>query len=83
MHLITLYFESFYFFELICRERARKNSFNCVGLDVEWKPNFRKGQPPNKAALLQICPDGEKCYVFHIFHIVRKLGKSVKVYFSV
>ena len=25
------------------------------GLDMEWQPQFRKGQPQHKTALIQIC----------------------------
>lgn len=33
-----------------------------IGFDVEWKPSFVKGAPPNKAALVQLayaCRVGE------------------------
>ena len=35
------------------------------GFDIEWKPNFEKGQN-NKTAVIQICPSEEDCYIFHI-----------------
>jgi hypothetical protein len=25
-----------------------------IGFDLEWKPSFQKGAPPNKAALVQL-----------------------------
>ncbi|CAI0437694.1 unnamed protein product [Linum tenue] len=39
-----------------------------VGFDIEWKPTFRKGVPPGKAAVMQLCADIGQCYVMHIFH---------------
>ncbi|OMO96604.1 hypothetical protein CCACVL1_04866 [Corchorus capsularis] len=39
-----------------------------VGFDIEWKPTFRRGALPSKAAVMQICFDTNYCYVMHIFH---------------
>ncbi|KAM7511845.1 hypothetical protein LguiB_010720 [Lonicera macranthoides] len=39
-----------------------------LGFDIEWKPTFRRGIPPGKAAVMQICGDTSKCHVMHIFH---------------
>ncbi|VFQ79261.1 unnamed protein product [Cuscuta campestris] len=39
-----------------------------LGLDLEWKPSFRRGVAPGKAAVLQICGEMSRCYVFHICH---------------
>lgn len=40
------------------------------GLDLEWKPTFRKGQPPSRAALLQIC-SGNRVLLFDLASIRR------------
>ncbi|KAH9680391.1 Werner Syndrome-like exonuclease [Citrus sinensis] len=39
-----------------------------VGFDIEWKPTFRKGVLPRKAAVMQICGDSNHCYVMQIIH---------------
>lgn len=39
-----------------------------LGFDIEWKPTFRRGVPPGKAAVMQICGDTSRCYVMHIIH---------------
>lgn len=39
-----------------------------IGLDIEWKPTFKKGVTPSKAAVLQICADAACCHVMHIIH---------------
>ncbi|XP_071720597.1 3'-5' exonuclease [Rutidosis leptorrhynchoides] len=39
-----------------------------IGFDIEWKPTFRKGVTPSKAAVLQICADAARCHVMHIIH---------------
>lgn len=39
-----------------------------VGLDIEWRPSFRKGVLPGKVATVQICVDSNYCDVMHIFH---------------
>ncbi|GAQ88863.1 Werner syndrome-like exonuclease [Klebsormidium nitens] len=40
----------------------------CLGFDIEWKVTFRRGETPQKAALIQLCPSGACCYLFHIAH---------------
>ncbi|PIA35914.1 hypothetical protein AQUCO_03400066v1 [Aquilegia coerulea] len=39
-----------------------------LGLDIEWRPSFRRGEVPRKAAVMQICGDTSRCYVLHIVH---------------
>ncbi|KAJ8616787.1 hypothetical protein MRB53_036159 [Persea americana] len=39
-----------------------------LGLDIEWRPTFRRGEAPKKAAVMQICASTDHCYVMHIFH---------------
>ncbi|XP_062109224.1 3'-5' exonuclease [Humulus lupulus] len=39
-----------------------------IGFDIEWRASFRKGVPPGRAAVMQICLDNSLCYVMHIFH---------------
>lgn len=39
-----------------------------VGFDIEWKPTFRKGVLPRRAAVMQICGDSNRCYVMQIIH---------------
>ncbi|CAK9318884.1 unnamed protein product [Citrullus colocynthis] len=39
-----------------------------IGLDIEWKPTFRRGVPPGKAAVMQLCLDNSQCHVMHIIH---------------
>ncbi|KAK6914343.1 3'-5' exonuclease domain [Dillenia turbinata] len=49
-------------------QKKRETGHVTLGLDIEWKPTFRKGVPPGKAAVLQICADNSHCYVIHIIH---------------
>nr|XP_048333035.1 Werner Syndrome-like exonuclease isoform X2 [Ziziphus jujuba var. spinosa] len=39
-----------------------------VGFDIEWRPTFKTGVSPGKAAVLQICGDTSHCHVMHIIH---------------
>ncbi|GAB2295678.1 hypothetical protein Dimus_029832 [Dionaea muscipula] len=39
-----------------------------LGVDIEWKPSFKRGLPPGKAAVMQICGNMTHCYVMHIIH---------------
>ncbi|KAK9664537.1 hypothetical protein RND81_14G049600 [Saponaria officinalis] len=39
-----------------------------LGLDIEYKPTFKRGAPLNKASVMQICGDMTHSYVLHIFH---------------
>uniref|UniRef100_A0A0V0IC86 3'-5' exonuclease n=2 Tax=Solanum chacoense TaxID=4108 RepID=A0A0V0IC86_SOLCH len=49
-------------------EKKRKEGDVALGFDIEWKPSFRRGVPPGKAAVMQICGDKGNCYVLHIIH---------------
>ncbi|XP_027767729.1 Werner Syndrome-like exonuclease isoform X2 [Solanum pennellii] len=49
-------------------EKKRKEGNVALGFDIEWKPTFRRGVPPGKAAVMQICGDKGNCYVLHIIH---------------
>ncbi|CAH9120881.1 unnamed protein product [Cuscuta epithymum] len=49
-------------------ETKRKVGVVALGLDMEWKPSFKRGVAPGKAAVLQICGEMSHCYVFHICH---------------
>jgi len=37
-----------------CRQLLAAGPPTVIGFDVEWKPSFVKGSPPNKAALVQL-----------------------------
>ncbi|XP_052206600.1 3'-5' exonuclease isoform X1 [Diospyros lotus] len=39
-----------------------------LGLDIEWRPTFRRGVAPGKVAVMQICAGSSHCYVMHITH---------------
>lgn len=39
-----------------------------LGLDIEWRPTFKRGVSPGKVAVMQICVDTSHCHVMHIFH---------------
>ncbi|KAH6770131.1 hypothetical protein C2S52_014934 [Perilla frutescens var. hirtella] len=50
-------------------EAKKRNEGQCIlGLDIEWRPTFRRGVPPGKAAVMQICGDNSSCHVLHIIH---------------
>ncbi|KAK9901438.1 hypothetical protein M0R45_002124 [Rubus argutus] len=55
--------------EVLKTQEAKKNEMdkNAVGFDIEWKPTFKRGVPPGKVAVLQICVD-TSCQVMHIIH---------------
>ncbi|KAJ4956282.1 hypothetical protein NE237_013065 [Protea cynaroides] len=54
-------------FEII--ETKKKNMDHVpLGFDIEWRPIFRRGFAPRKAAVIQICGDSSNCYVMHIIH---------------
>ncbi|KAI3470032.1 hypothetical protein Pfo_026695 [Paulownia fortunei] len=48
--------------------KKRKEGQCILGLDIEWRPTFRRGVAPGKAAVLQICGDNSCCHVLHIIH---------------
>ncbi|XAR62534.1 DNA helicase [Bertholletia excelsa] len=48
--------------------RKRRGDQIILGFDIEWKPTFKRGVPPGKAAVMQICRDISHCYVMHIIH---------------
>jgi hypothetical protein len=39
-----------------------------VGFDLEWRPNFRRGEAPNPVALLQLAGPLKRIYLFQIIH---------------
>ncbi|PIN18896.1 DNA helicase [Handroanthus impetiginosus] len=50
-------------------EAKKRKEGQCVlGLDIEWRPTFRRGVAPGKAAVMQICGDNNSCFVLHIIH---------------
>ncbi|XP_047317685.1 Werner Syndrome-like exonuclease [Impatiens glandulifera] len=51
-----------------CETKKNEAGVVVLGLDIEWKPTFKKGVPPGKAAVLQICADTSSCHVMHIIH---------------
>ncbi|KAK9288007.1 hypothetical protein L1049_016452 [Liquidambar formosana] len=56
--------------ELLNFVEAKKREMGraILGFDIEWRPTFRRGASPGKAAVMQICGDTSQCYVMHIFH---------------
>ncbi|KAL6569503.1 hypothetical protein OROMI_014017 [Orobanche minor] len=48
--------------------KKRKEGECILGLDIEWRPTFRRGVAPGKAAVMQICGDNNSCHVMHIIH---------------
>ncbi len=42
-----------------------------LGFDVEWKPNFIKGQEPNKVAIIQLATANGHCAVLQVIHFMR------------
>ncbi|KAK2443198.1 Werner Syndrome exonuclease [Trifolium repens] len=49
-------------------EKKREMMQIAIGFDIEWKPTFRRGVPPGKAAVMQICCDTNHCLVLHLIH---------------
>ncbi|KAK3145319.1 hypothetical protein QOZ80_4AG0327220 [Eleusine coracana subsp. coracana] len=39
-----------------------------LGFDLEWRPFPRRGEPPCKVAVMQLCMEKSLCYVLHIAH---------------
>ncbi|CAN1334269.1 3'-5' exonuclease [Linum perenne] len=48
--------------------KRRESGQVAVGFDIEWKPTFKRGALPSKAAVMQLCADVGQCYVMHIIH---------------
>ncbi|KAA8548370.1 hypothetical protein F0562_000054 [Nyssa sinensis] len=48
--------------------KKREVGRSILGFDIEWRPTFRRGISPGKAAVMQICGDTSHCYVMHIIH---------------
>ncbi|CAD5168194.1 unnamed protein product [Musa acuminata subsp. malaccensis] len=56
--------------ELLNKIRSMKQCMDHVslGFDIEWRPVFKRGEAPRKAAVMQICLENARCYVMHIIH---------------
>ncbi|KAI5406442.1 hypothetical protein KIW84_052970 [Lathyrus oleraceus] len=52
----------------IIEEKKSEMMQIAIGFDIEWKPTFRKGVPPGKVAVMQICCDTSQCLVLHLIH---------------
>ncbi|XP_027334434.1 Werner Syndrome-like exonuclease isoform X2 [Abrus precatorius] len=52
----------------ILEDKKREMTRIAVGFDIEWRPTFRKGVPPGKVAVMQICGDTSHCHVLHLIH---------------
>ncbi|KAK7387613.1 hypothetical protein VNO78_28532 [Psophocarpus tetragonolobus] len=52
----------------ILHEKKTQMMEFAIGFDIEWKPTFRKGVPPGKVAVMQICGDSSQCHVLHLIH---------------
>ncbi|KAJ4956443.1 hypothetical protein NE237_013226 [Protea cynaroides] len=50
-----------------------------IGLDIEWRPNFRRGVN-NPVAILQLCV-GRRCLIFQILHCDR-IPRSLLVFLN-
>ncbi|KZV48459.1 Werner Syndrome-like exonuclease [Dorcoceras hygrometricum] len=46
----------------------RKGDQCILGLDIEWRPTFKRGVAPGKVAVMQICVDNNLCHVLHVIH---------------
>ncbi|XP_051181940.1 3'-5' exonuclease [Lolium perenne] len=49
-------------------ERMKASGPVSLGFDLEWRPFPRRGEPPCKVALMQLCMDKTHCYLMHIIH---------------
>lgn len=49
-------------------EKMKATGQVSLGFDLEWRPFPRRGDPPCKVALMQLCMDKTHCYVMHIIH---------------
>uniref|UniRef100_A0ACD5ZSP3 Uncharacterized protein n=1 Tax=Avena sativa TaxID=4498 RepID=A0ACD5ZSP3_AVESA len=55
--------------EILCKiDRMKASGPVSLGFDLEWRPFPRRGEPPCKVALMQICMDKTHCYLMHIIH---------------
>ncbi|KAL5214326.1 hypothetical protein ABZP36_003478 [Zizania latifolia] len=55
--------------DIICKIETMKSSGQVsLGFDLEWRPFTRRGDPPCKVAVMQLCMEKTHCYVMHIFH---------------
>ncbi|XP_061369169.1 3'-5' exonuclease-like [Gastrolobium bilobum] len=52
----------------ILEEKKKETMQIAIGLDIEWKPSFRKGVPPGKVAVMQIYGGTSHCHVLHLIH---------------
>ncbi|KAH7573003.1 hypothetical protein ACOSP7_006404 [Xanthoceras sorbifolium] len=52
----------------ILKAKKRENCQVAIGVDIEWKPTFKRGVLPGKTAVMQICCDANQCHVMHIIH---------------
>jgi werner syndrome-like exonuclease len=50
-----------------------------VGFDMEWPFNFSTG--PQKTALIQLCAELDKCYLFHVTKL-QKLPQSLMTFLN-
>ncbi|KAG0524955.1 hypothetical protein BDA96_06G013700 [Sorghum bicolor] len=49
-------------------ERMKAPRQVSLGFDLEWRPFPRRGEPPCKVAVMQLCMEKTLCYVLHIAH---------------
>ncbi|KAF3456638.1 hypothetical protein FNV43_RR01292 [Rhamnella rubrinervis] len=56
--------------ELLKTFQAKKTEVGqaALGFDIEWRPTFKRGVSPGRAAVVQICGDTSHCHVMHIIH---------------
>lgn len=52
----------------IIEEKKRDMIQIPIGFDIEWRPTFKRGVPPGKTAVMQICCDTNHCLVLHLIH---------------
>uniref|UniRef100_A0A0E0KMD8 3'-5' exonuclease n=1 Tax=Oryza punctata TaxID=4537 RepID=A0A0E0KMD8_ORYPU len=55
--------------DILCKIETMKASGQVsLGFDLEWRPFPRRGDPPCKVAVMQLCMERTLCYVMHIIH---------------
>lgn len=54
---------------LFLLSRAHSKEEIVVGFDTEWDINVPRGSAGAKTALIQICLNADKCFLFHISSI--------------